>query len=114
MNIVNRGIAVIKPKEPFREWAMGVPDPPESLNLEDLRHDCQAVLIPEFESDEAGRALIEQYSSVFFRLELESWTTDESQWPEDTSYEVFLEWFDVELHSVVLDLMKSEIEVEQF
>jgi hypothetical protein len=33
---------------------------------------------------------------------------DESTWPTERTYAAFREWFDVEVHSVVIDLVAGE------
>lgn len=37
-------------------------------------------------------------------LQLRAWYTDEDLWPTLRDAEVFLEWFDLEFHSLVFDL----------
>ena len=46
-----------------------------------------------------------------FELELVEWVQDEAQWPEKRDFPTFLEWFDVESHSMVFDLAEGELEV---
>jgi hypothetical protein len=35
-------------------------------------------------------------------------------WPENKTYKMFQEWFDVEFHSMVFDLLQSDIEKEPY
>ena len=39
---------------------------------------------------------------------------DDDTWPEDITYEMFLEWFDVEFHSMVFDSLSYNIEKEPY
>jgi hypothetical protein len=36
-----------------------------------------------------------------------SWHRREREWPSSRTYETFLKWFEVEVHSMVLDLQGS-------
>ena len=44
-----------------------------------------------------------------FRIELSSWYEDEALWPQDRSLKAFWEWFDVEVHSTLLDTVDTDI-----
>jgi hypothetical protein len=44
-----------------------------------------------------------------FELELDGWHTDESVWPQNRTLAMFKEWFHIELHSIVEDLVDDEI-----
>jgi hypothetical protein len=46
MDMINRGVAIIKPKQPFLAWLGGLPQPMDS-SLNELRKDCTAILIPD-------------------------------------------------------------------
>ena len=51
-----------------------------------------------------GREILEDLYLEIFERELEAWHTDESAWPTARTFEVFCEWFDIEMHSIVEDL----------
>ncbi|MCI0605259.1 hypothetical protein L0156_19915 [bacterium] len=44
-----------------------------------------------------------------FKKELEGWYRDSKFWPKKRDYEMFLEWFVVEIHSEVIDTMDTRI-----
>ena len=54
------------------------------------------------------KGISENYETLF-KNELEGWYTDENSWPQKRDYKTFNEWFDVECHSVILDLVGDEI-----
>ena len=109
MNDTEYCIAIIKPKQPYLDWLMSLPDPPEDVTLEDARKDCTSVLIPEFPDNESAlKFVLANYESIF-RNELECWDGDESLWPSERTKELFLEWFDVEIHSMVYDLTDDDL-----
>jgi len=46
---------------------------------------------------------------ALFEAELEEWYPDPALWPEDRSYPVFRDWFDVECHTVLLDTVGAPL-----
>jgi len=110
MYFVDRSVAVIKPKQPFLDWLNAVPgNDMVDLTLDSLRSDCTVILLPEFnEPEEAVSHIDEQYEQLF-KIEVASWYDDEDLWPQDMSLKTFWEWFDVEIHSTVLDSVEGDI-----
>ena len=43
-----------------------------------------------------------------FEAMLEGWVTDEAYWPKDRTFEMFCEWFEVQMSSIVQDLYLDE------
>ena len=111
MNEVNRGVIVLKPKELFLDWINSTDHEGAVLALDEVSRDCTAFLTPEFEDDDELRAFLERIYTRLFELELVEWVQDEAQWPENRDFPTFLEWFDVESHSMVFDLAEGELEV---
>lgn len=109
MYFVDRSVAVIKPKEPFRAWLHSVPDNDVDLTLDSLRTDCTVILLPEFVDPEEGVAYVDEIYEQLFKMELASWYEDASVWPKDLSLKAFWDWFDVEIHSTVLDSVDEDI-----
>ena len=96
---------VVKPKQPFLDWIQSVDEAPENLKLEDLQDDCSSYLVPEYDTPNDERAVIAWCWDVVFDQELYSWFTDEDLWPLERTEEMFMEWFDIEFHSLVFDLV---------
>jgi hypothetical protein len=44
------------------------------------------------------------YFKAIFEEELNGWHRREREWPARRTYETFLAWFEVEVHSMVIDL----------
>ena len=109
MYFVDRSVAVIKPKEPFLNWLNNVPGNDTDLTLDSLRADCTVILLPEFTDPEEGVSRIDDMVEQLFKMELASWYEDEALWPADRSLKTFWEWFDVEIHSTVLDSVDEDI-----
>ncbi|MEA1870644.1 MAG: hypothetical protein U9N00_00400 [Candidatus Bipolaricaulota bacterium] len=71
------------------------------ITLTELREECTAYLIPEVEDP---RAWIRRHFMPMFEWELAAWYTDETYWPESLTYRLFKEFFEIDIHSTVVDL----------
>ena len=103
-------ILTVIPKEPFFEWAKKLEDIDESdqeLELDDLRNDTSAYVVPPIESIEDIAGALELCHKTIFENELYGWTQDTSLWPEDRGVDVFNEWFGVSIHSMAFDLTEA-------
>ncbi len=109
MGMINRSVVVIKAKLPFLEWTQGLPDPLEGLTLERLHDDSHAYLFPEWDTHAEREELLADVYNHLFEHELFGWHRDERAFPKRRTLAMFREWFDVEFHSVVVDLVDGEI-----
>ena len=108
---VNRSVLVVKPKQPFLAWALSLDDEIKDLTLESLRKDCTAYLVPEIEFDSDQHQVLEWCFELLFEEQLDGWHTEPKDWPQNRNLEMFLEWFEVEFHSLVFDLCDYQIQV---
>lgn len=109
MYFVDRSVAVIKPKAQFLEWLNAVPGNDMDLTLDNLRADCTVILVPEFDEPEEAVAYVDEIYDQLFKMELASWYEDEALWPDNRTLKTFWEWFDVEIHSTVIDTVDADI-----
>ncbi len=109
MEVINRAVAIIKPRQPYLDWALSLPDAPTDLTLEELRSDCTAILLPEVDELADAEAFIAPIYAAIFEMELEAWARDRRVWPVTRTYHTFREWFEVEVHSTVLDAARGRI-----
>jgi len=101
MGVVNRCAISVQALEPLKQW------------LEQLDPEAQAVfghpptlyLIPEYGCDEEGEELLEDCFEWIFESELSSWSEDRSTWPQQRDFALFRQWFAVNLHPMVVDLV---------
>ena len=114
MYLTNRFVAIIKPKQPLLDWLESQPDWDLDITLEDLRADCCALLIPDYDFPEQAIRYIERKHKAIFEMELFGWYTDESMWPEKRTLSVFRKWFDVEIHTMVIDMLDDHIMGEEY
>jgi hypothetical protein len=99
---INRCVLIVKPKQPFLDWLHSWDE--DRYTLDDVREESTAYLIPEYQMLDERMEILADLHQWIFAEELFSWHTDESVWPEIGDLEMFLEWFDVEFHSMVYDL----------
>jgi len=113
MYLVNRYVAIIKPKQPFLDWLESQSDWDLNIALEEIRTDRGAYLIPSCDSPGQAMQYIERNYRTIFEWELYFWYTAKFIWPEKRTLSVFRKWFDVEIHTMVVDISKDRIEREE-
>ncbi len=106
---VNRTVVIIKGKQPLVDW-INSSDPKNPVTIEDVQNDCNVLLIPsEYSREEAIESVEQSYETIFLS-EIEGWHIDEAFWPEDITLEKFRDWFDLEYHSTLIDVIEEDIE----
>jgi len=103
-------VVVVKPKQPFLDWCRLVIDDP-GMSLDDVTIEPGTYLLPDYD-DEGVEAFLRSFFEEIFEHELEGWIVDETYWPKNRDFERFLEWFDVELSSIVVDLAEEPLEYD--
>lgn len=104
MSEINRSLIILKPKGPFLDWTRTLEEAGKDLTLEQLRDDSTAYLLPEFWDNSDRQEFLEFAYPVLFEEQLAEWWTDETGWPKNRDLKMFLDWFEVEFHSLVIDL----------
>ena len=106
--MLNRVAVIVKPKKPFFDWLQALPDPCD-VTPEEADDDSTVYLFPEYEDDKERLKLLKKFYVLIFEQELSGWWIVESDWPNERSYTIFTEWFDVQFHSVVHDLVDAPL-----
>ncbi len=109
MEMLNRSAIIIKPRRPYLEWCRQ--DDAEGLAervFKTLHEDPTVFLLPEYEDPETQREVLEEFWPDLFEALLEGWSTDERSWPTNRTFEMFHEWFEVRMSSIVRDLYPGE------
>jgi hypothetical protein len=109
---INRGVIIVRPKQPYVDWANTCDDEPTSTTLGAAREDCSAYLLPCWEDGEQLELLLERFSRRIFENELSGWTTNEACWPKQRDLSALREWFEIEPHSMVFELGDGHIRIE--
>jgi hypothetical protein len=111
MSETNRSLLILKPKQPCLDWAKALDNGDKDSTLAELAEDSTAYLVPELWEDSDQTALLESFYDILFEEQLEGWWTDEAAWPNERNLKMFLDWFEVEFHSLVFDLCDGPIHV---
>lgn len=110
----NRSVVMLIPQEPFWAWLTSLPDTDlDDLSLEDLQDDPNAYLIDACDDiDQAWDEIISRLDELF-SAELADWCEDPEYWP-DINPEIFTEWFEIRIATVVADLPNKEMQRTPF
>ena len=104
---LNRGLVILRPKEPFIQWASQA-DPGGSASANEFAQPS-TYLIPEYESEEESWNWIQDNSSLLFEVALSEWDADEAVWPAVRDWAALDEWFQVEFVELVWDLVDEPL-----
>ncbi|WP_037586129.1 hypothetical protein [Stenoxybacter acetivorans] len=111
MYFVDRSAVVLKPTAAFLQWLKSTDDNIPELTLTQLQSNCTTLLIPECDRPESAIAYIGERYQAIFEAEIAAWELPESQWPRDMSLTAFWQFFEAEIHDMVLDTMDADIHV---
>jgi hypothetical protein len=102
---INRNSIVVKPKQPLFGWINSIyqDDPVDAAD------EGTVYLIRERDSIEEIEKWLQKHFDDIFQNELNNWHTDEKDWPRKRTYKQFTEWFEFEIHSMILDLEETVI-----
>lgn len=104
--MLNRAVLIVRPKQAYIDWATALDDSGVAPAPEDEQ---TVYLIPAYEEEDEAWEIVEEVYETVFESELYGWHSDESAWPQERTFEMFREWFEIELHPVVEDLCDYEI-----
>ena len=107
---IDRNAIIVRPKEPFYDWLNSVfpEDKPTSSKDEN-----NIYLVREMDNNEAVLKWVRKNYEKIFINELNDWYTDEEGWPDNRTYKMFVEWFDIEICSMILDLEDFPVTKDQ-
>ncbi len=103
MRRLRRTALSVTPKRPYIDWANGL-DVGVKIGSEFMPE--QTIYLVEDTTEQVVDlpTLLEPYYAAIFEEELGGWHRLESGWPALRDLSTFLDWFEVEVHSMVLDL----------
>jgi len=112
----NRGIAILRCRQPFYDWLMALePKPDASLTLADLQRDNEGFLIPGDPTiqgyDDAVRWIEKRWRMLFEHM-LMDWVIYEDLWPQKRTLKMFREWFEIVYSEMAWDLVDEPLEAE--
>jgi len=111
--MVNRSVLIVKAKEPFRRWISNLLELKE-ISIADINDDSTAYLIPEYDDDRQRDRILKKICPDIFEGQLNEWCADEDMWPQKRSLAMFKKWFELEYHTIVDDLGKKALDIDEF
>ena len=111
MYFVDRTAVVLKPSARFLEWLKSTDENLPDLTLEQLRSNCSVFLVPQFDAPEEAVSYFDERYTQIFEAELAGWEENREKWPQDMSLKAFWEFFDIEIHDMVLDMEEAELNI---
>lgn len=111
--MLNRCVITVKAKQPFLDWLRGVPEL-GNMTLDQWNEDGVAYLLPHVDDNADDlQSLIPLCFDMIFERELAAWRQDERDWPAKRDLALFLEWFEPQLRSVVIDLVDAPLDDDE-
>ncbi len=104
--MLNRSVLIVRPKQPYLDWAVGLDD---SGLVPDAEGEQTVYLVPEIEDDDQADRVLERVYGEIFERELYGWHTDEAAWPKNRTLSMFRKWFEIEMHSLVEDICDFDL-----
>ena len=108
MFFVDRSAVVLKPTQVFLDWLNQTDSDLPDLTLVQLRANCSVFLIPIFDTPEQAVAYFSEHYQQIFLSELASWVEDARLYPKNLNLETFWQFFELDVHDMVLDLEEGE------
>lgn len=115
MRVINRTAVTLTGAKPYVDWtqAHDADRDKGTLTVARAKPYGSAFLLPELELEEDVHEWIEENFDWIFELQLSNWTEDEALWPTPRDLKTFRAWFNVEIHSLVVDVAEDDIEGEE-
>ena len=104
--MLNRCAVILRPAKPYLEWAAALD---ESGLMPDPLDEQAVYLLPGLGDGADIDELIAMMFALMFENELEGWHTDEADWPKDRTLAMFKQWFKIEVHSLIHDLVPEPL-----
>jgi hypothetical protein len=109
MRVINRTAVTITGAKPYTDWTLRTDADAHkgAITVARARTYGSAFLLPEFELEEDVQEWVEDNAAWIFEFQLGAWTDDETTWPQRR------DWFNIDIHSVVVDVADDDIEGEE-
>lgn len=106
---INRNAVLVKAKKPFYDWINYI-DPEFPVVNDD---EGTVYLVKELDTRKKIESWLKKHYDEIFCNELNSYHTHAEDWPQTRTYKVFMEWFSVEIASMVVDMLETPILKEE-
>ncbi len=106
---INRSSLIVRPKQPYIDWANSMNDGGPQADLDIMRKNPNPFLVDEIFCNDDIFHIIDEYWEIIFEIQLNSWMRDPDVWPEELTRDMFDNWFDYELFDMVWDITGKRI-----
>jgi len=112
MKTLNRTLIVITPKQPYIDWLKSLEVSGFDFVLENYQNDggCYLIDETEFSKQSEFKKFIGKNYLYFFEKELCGIEPNKGKWPLVRNLETFNKWFNVNYHSVIVDLSQLPLQ----
>lgn len=101
---VKRHAIVVKPKRPLLNWINAIyPDMAEDGS------ETTVYLVKDRDHYENTEKWLKRNFGEIFENELNGRHTDENDWPQKRTFKLFKEWFNTEIHTMIVDIEETPI-----
>lgn len=103
---------ILKPKECFYAWVADIDsalNQSQSVDMVKIAAGSTVLVIPHGESSTVFTLYIMKHLNSILKHEFLRWTPDETLWPQRFDYDLFMQYFDLEIHTTVLDYNPQSI-----
>jgi hypothetical protein len=114
VKLVNRTAVTVIPRQPYADWANSIDDDGPKYDRTDPINEYTVYLIDDTGSTPAAQRLVQRHCRYIFEHELAAWCGDEDRWPPRRDWRTFKKWFDIQINSLVVDLSKHPLIIEEF
>ena len=104
---VKRSALILKPKKPFFDWLERIDPKDTELTLQ---FESSVYLLPDFEEESQMQNWLKKNFDMLFCDQLNSWYVDDSLWEKNRTLEMFKDWFDYSMHTMIWDTLEVPIE----
>lgn len=108
---ISRAGPIVRPKQPYVDWANCVDDDAPRADLQGLRASPSIYLVESIDFLDDFDLLVKDNWEWIFREQLNGWMRDSASWPNELTREMFLKWFDCELSTMLWDILKTKIKL---
>lgn len=108
--LLDKNAISVRLKEGFLKWLVSTDS---TIDIEEAGRDKIIYIIQSLGmlDDETIENYLKNNYKKIFATELCGWYVDAKMWPENISYEVFREWFEIEIIDGVYDIEKREKDI---
>ncbi len=98
MKLLNRSAITLLARAPFAQWIASLPLDEELkstvVSLDELRKEGNVYLIDEVDEEADFSGFLQNAWEKIFKNELAAWDEFGDHWPENLSYDLFMQWFE--------------------